>query len=77
MVSLVVVKQPCSMAPTVPVVATDMPCTGTTLAGAGQVETSGPLENALGIAALLMKVVLVSSGRERCRVTSSDTQATN
>ena len=65
------------MAPTIPVAATDVPGTGKALAGVGEVESSGTSDNVLGIAVLLIEVVLVSSGRERRRFTSSATRATN
>ena len=65
------------MAPTIPVAATDVSGTGTTLAGAGEAETSGTSDKVLGIAVLPIEVILVSSGGERRRVTSSATRATN
>ena len=65
------------MAAVIPGVATDVPGTGTALAGAGEVETSGTSDNALGTEVLPMGVVLVSSGGERRRVTSSASHATN
>ena len=40
------------MAPTIPVAATDVSGTGTTLAGAGEAETSGTSDKVLGIAVL-------------------------
>ena len=61
----VVLKDPCTMAPTIPVVATDVPGTWTALAGSGEEETSGTSDNTLGIVVRLTEVVLVSSGGER------------
>ena len=73
----VVLKDPSTMASAIPGVATDVPGTGTPLAGGGGVETSSTSDNALGLEVLLIGVVLVLLGGERWRVTSSATRATN
>ena len=73
----VVLKDPSTMASAIPGVATDVPGTGTPLAGGGGAETSGTSDNALGLEVLLIEVVLVVLGGERRRVTSSATRATN
>ena len=73
----VVLKHPSTVAPAIPGVATDVSGTGTPLAGGGGVETSSTFDNGLGLEVLLIGVVLVSSGGERRRVTSSATRATN
>ena len=60
------------MASAIPGVATE-----TALAGGGGVKTSSTSDSALGLEVLLIGVVLVSSGGERWRFTSSATLATN
>ena len=61
----VVLKDPSTMAPAIPGVATDVPGTGTPLAGGGGVETSGTSDKPLVREALLTGVALVSSGGEK------------
>lgn len=72
-----VLKDPSTTAPAIRGGETNVPATGAPLAGGGGVETSGTSDKALGLEVLLIGVVLVSSGGERRRVTSSATRATN
>ena len=73
----VVPKDPSTMAPASPQVATDVPGTGTPPSGGGGLEISGTSDNALGLEMLSIGVVLVSLSGERQRVTSSATRAIN
>lgn len=73
----VVLKEPSTMAPAIPGVSTDVPGTGTQLAGGGGVETSGTSDKALDPEVLPTGVLLVSTGGESRRVTSSATRVTN
>ena len=72
----VLFKGPSTKAPAIPVVAADLPGTGTPLSGGGGLETSGISDKSLGLD-VFIGVVLVSLVGERRRVTSSATRVTN